>query len=59
VVTLLVGFSRMLLGVHYFSDVLAGYVEAAAWLAICLTAVETLRRSRAHRAAVKPSVLEP
>ena len=57
VVVLLVGFSRMLLGVHYLSDVLAGYAEAAAWLAICLTVVETLRRSQKHRAAMKPRLL--
>jgi undecaprenyl-diphosphatase len=31
-VTFLVGFSRVYLGVHYPSDVLAGYAGAAAWL---------------------------
>lgn len=41
-----VGFSRIYLGAHYFSDVVAAVAAGAAWLAICLTAVETLKRHR-------------
>ena len=33
---ILVAFSRMYLGVHYFSDVLGAFAEAAAWLTLCL-----------------------
>ena len=39
-----VGFSRIYLGAHYLSDVVAAFAAGVAWLAICLTAVETLRR---------------
>jgi undecaprenyl-diphosphatase len=35
----LVGFSRLYLGAHYLSDVLAGYAVGAAWLFACLTVV--------------------
>ncbi len=42
----LVALSRMYLGAHYFSDVLAAMAAGIAWLALCLTAVETLRRHR-------------
>ena len=40
ILVLLIGFSRLYLGVHYFSDVLAGYVIGAIWLLIgvCLVA---------------------
>jgi membrane-associated phospholipid phosphatase len=46
---LLVALSRMYLGVHYLSDVLAATAEGAAWLAICITAVSTLHRRRRAR----------
>ncbi len=45
----LVGLSRMYLGVHYLSDVLAAMLESCAWLAVCITASSTLRRRRAAR----------
>jgi undecaprenyl-diphosphatase len=45
----LVALSRMYLGVHYLSDVLAATAEGAAWLATCITAVSTLQRRRMAR----------
>jgi len=42
----LVALSRMYLGAHYLSDVLAAMAAGTAWVALCLTAVETLRRHR-------------
>lgn len=49
IMVLLIGFSRMYLGAHYLSDVLAAMAFGLAWLALCLTAVNTLRRYRKHR----------
>ena len=40
----LVAFSRVYLGAHYLSDVLAAMASSAAWLTICITAISTLRR---------------
>src|SRR5262245_13873616 len=42
----LIGFSRIYLGVHYLSDVLGGYAAGFVWLVFTLTGVETFRRRR-------------
>lgn len=43
-----VGFSRAVLQVHYFSDVIAGYVSAVAWCALSIGGLEAIRlRDRA------------
>lgn len=38
-VAAVVGLSRLYLGVHYLSDVLAAYAAGAAWLLLCILAV--------------------
>jgi undecaprenyl-diphosphatase len=40
---LLIGFSRMYLGVHFFTDVVAGYALGGAWLALAIALIEDLR----------------
>jgi membrane-associated phospholipid phosphatase len=37
----LVALSRLYLGVHYLSDVLAAFAEAVAWLSLCLMGIRT------------------
>ena len=39
-----IGFSRIYLGAHYLSDVLAGYAVGGCWLASCISALEMIRR---------------
>ena len=41
VLVTLIGVSRLYLGVHYLSDVLAAGVVSLAWLAFCHAAVDT------------------
>jgi undecaprenyl-diphosphatase len=46
----LIGYSRVYLGVHYPSDVLAGYAAAAVWLAVVQGGYETWLRRASGRA---------
>jgi membrane-associated phospholipid phosphatase len=41
---LAIGVSRLYLGVHYFSDVAAGYAAGMLWLSACVSGVEVARR---------------
>ncbi|MDP9239784.1 MAG: phosphatase PAP2 family protein [Actinomycetota bacterium] len=59
VMVLAIGFARVGLGVHYFSDVLAGYILGGAWL-VAMTALFSAWKVERGRPAVRPSEgLEP
>jgi membrane-associated phospholipid phosphatase len=45
----LVGASRMYLGAHYLTDIMAALAEGCAWLVVCITGMSTLRRRREAR----------
>jgi membrane-associated phospholipid phosphatase len=46
----LVGISRILLQVHYFSDVMAGYATGLAWVTLCVGSAEYLRMRQGRKA---------
>lgn len=52
---LLIGISRVYLGVHYPSDVLAGYTAGAAWLAFSISLLMWWERKREHSHKIKAS----
>jgi undecaprenyl-diphosphatase len=48
----LIGISRMTLGVHYLSDVVAGFAAGGVWLTACILAMNTVDRRRVEPSAV-------
>ena len=56
--TVAMGFSRMYLGVHYLSDVVAGFAAGTVWLGACVTGIEIARR-RPRGAATVAEVRAP
>jgi undecaprenyl-diphosphatase len=59
VMVVAVGFSRVALGVHYVSDVLAGYALGAAWVAAMAAVFNAWRVDRGKRPAAPGEGLEP
>lgn len=51
ILILLIGVSRLYLGVHYPSDVIAGYAVGFAWAAFASLAVEAIRQTRTRTGA--------
>jgi membrane-associated phospholipid phosphatase len=56
---LAIGFSRVALGVHYVSDVLAGYILGAAWVTAMIGAFNAWRVERGQPKAAPKDGLEP
>src|SRR5881275_3471823 len=49
---LLVGFSRIALGAHFLTDVLAAIIFGIVWLMLCMALARPLRRSRSRSSVV-------
>ena len=46
VLVVAIGISRLYLGVHYFSDVVAGYAVGILWLSACISGLQVAERRR-------------
>jgi membrane-associated phospholipid phosphatase len=54
VLVLLIGLSRLYLGVHYLSDVIAGFSLGLAWVALCVVLLHLRLRLRTRRGGLVP-----
>lgn len=53
VVVLLIGMSRMYLGVHYPSDVIGGFIIGLAWAALCALTIEAIQYFRGRKPGIE------
>jgi membrane protein DedA with SNARE-associated domain/membrane-associated phospholipid phosphatase len=44
VLVVAIGLSRLYLGVHYFSDIVAGYAVGVLWLSVCISGLQVAQR---------------
>ena len=54
--SLAMGFSRIYLGVHYVSDVAAGFLVGAAWVAVCVSGAEVAAGGKSEVRSQKSEV---
>ena len=55
----IVGASRVYLGVHYPTDVLAGWTAGLVWATLCFLVAQRLQRAEPSRRSFKVSLIHP
>lgn len=54
ILIILIGLTRLYLGVHWLTDVIGGYVAGTVWLFLCISSLEAAKTYRLNRTYIEP-----
>ncbi|GAB4225737.1 MAG: phosphatase PAP2 family protein [Stanieria sp.] len=54
ILIILIGLTRLYLGVHWLTDVIGGYVAGTVWLFLCISSLEAAKTYRLNKTYIEP-----